>query len=124
MKHQTFFARCCCFFAGKSWKRKDFFCVSDGWIFRDGTHRPERIINVRVLVYLFLSLLIFSFSLSKKNGLGQDEQLLTIRHCYTEEQDYCSFFITDKERYRLRVTGGLSHVHSVTKLKKSNKRKR
>lgn len=94
-----FFARVVVVVAGK--KEKDFFFVVSRTVgfFRDGTRRPERIImSGDARLSLSLLLLFFFFS---KNGLGQDEQLLTIRHCRIILR---SLFITDdKERYRLRV---------------------
>jgi hypothetical protein len=72
-------------------RKKTFFVVSRtvGFI-RDGTRRPERIImsgDAR------LSLSYYYFSFFQKNGLGQDEQLLTIRHCRIILR---SLFITDE----------------------------
>lgn len=60
-------------------RKKDFFCcVSDGWIFSRRQNSPTgKNNNVRGCSSLLLLLLFFFFS---KNGLGQDEQLLTIRH--------------------------------------------
>jgi hypothetical protein len=81
-------------------KRKRLFllCVSDGWIFSRRNSSTGKNNNVRGCSSLSLSYYYFSFF--QKNGLGQDEQLLTIRHCRII---LCSLFITDKERYRLRV---------------------
>jgi hypothetical protein len=94
---KLFFACVVVVVAGKK-KRLFLLCVSDGWIFSRRNSSTGKNNNVRGCSSLSLSYYYFSFF--QKNGLGQDEQLLTIRHCRIILR---SLFITDKERYRLRV---------------------